>query len=209
MRRKVTGTGEHDESFAAFVRSAGDHHLRMAILLTGSREAGEDLLQSSLLKLYEAWPRLDVSVSGPDAYLRKIIVNTWRSWWRTRWWHEEPVPEVPEQSSSEDPADRFVVGTVVRQVLMMLPKQQRAALVLRYFADLPETEVAQLLGCSAGTVKTHASRGLRMLRGLLAAELSLRPTVAGVGGADDESAVAASRLAGTAGEPRAPGDSSV
>jgi hypothetical protein len=58
-------------------------------------------------------------------------------------------------------------------------------------------------------VKTHASRGLRMLRGLLAAELSLRPTVAGVGGADDEPAVAASRLAGTAGEPRAPGDSSV
>jgi RNA polymerase sigma-70 factor (sigma-E family) len=205
MRRKATGTGEHDESFAAFVRSAGDRHLRMAILLTGSQEAGEDLLQSSLLKLYRAWPRLDVSVSGPDAYLRKIIVNTWRSWWRTRWWHEEPVPEVPEQPSSEDPADRLVIGTVVQQLLMLLPKQQRAALVLRYFADLPETEVAQLLGCSAGTVKTHASRGLRMLRLLLAAELPVRPAV---GGADDESAIAASGLVGTASEPRATDGSS-
>ncbi|WP_300613316.1 sigma factor, partial [Trebonia sp.] len=70
--------GELDERFAAFVRDRGDSHLRLAILLTGDRQAGEDLVQASLLKLYRAWPRLDVS-TDPDAYLRRIIVNTRRS----------------------------------------------------------------------------------------------------------------------------------
>jgi RNA polymerase sigma-70 factor (sigma-E family) len=160
MRR---GAEEFDERFTAFVRSRSERHLRMATLLTGNPDAAEDLVQASLVKLYRAWPRIDTS-SDPDAYLRRIIVNTRRSWWRARWRQETPVPEVPEAAAGEDAADRHAVGTLVRQALARLPRQQRAVLVLRYCEDLPEAEVASLLGCSAGTVKTHAHRGLRALR---------------------------------------------
>jgi RNA polymerase sigma-70 factor (sigma-E family) len=160
MRR---GAEELDEQFTAFVRSRGEYHLRVATLLTGNPDAAEDLLQASLLKLYRAWPRIDTS-DGPDAYLRQIIVNTRRSWWRARWRQETPVPEVPEAAAGEDAAERHATGALVRQALARLPRQQRAALVLRYCEDLPEAEVASLLGCSAGTVKTHAHRGLRALR---------------------------------------------
>jgi RNA polymerase sigma-70 factor (sigma-E family) len=160
MRR---GAEELDERFTAFVRSRGDHHLRMATLLTGNPDAAEDLVQASLLKLYRAWPRIDTS-GEPDAYLRRIIVNTHRSWWRARWRRETPVPEVPEAATGEDAAERHAIGALVRLALARLPSQQRAVLVLRYCEDLPEAEVAALLGCSVGTVKTHAHRGLRALR---------------------------------------------
>lgn len=163
MRR---GTDEFDERFTAFVRSRGEHHLRMATLLTGNPDSAEDLVQASLLKLYRAWSRID-TLGEPDAYLRRIIVNTRRSWWRARWRHETPVPEVPEAAAGEDAAERHAVGALVRQALARLPKQQRAVLVLRYCEDLPEAEVASLLGCSAGAVKTHAHRGLRALRASL------------------------------------------
>ena len=74
------------------------------------------------------------------------------------------MPEVPEAAAGEDAAERHAVGALVRQALARLPRQQRAVLVLRYCEDLPEAEVASLLGCSAGAVKTHAHRGLRALR---------------------------------------------
>lgn len=77
------------------------------------------------------------------------------------------MPEVPEAAAGEDAAERHAVGTLVRQALAGLPRQQRAVLVLRYCEDLPEAEVAFLLGCSAGAVKTHAHRGLRALRASL------------------------------------------
>ncbi|HEY6785937.1 MAG TPA: SigE family RNA polymerase sigma factor [Trebonia sp.] len=160
MRR---GAEEFDERFTAFVRTRGQYHLRMATLLTGDPDAAEDLVQASLLKLYRVWPRIGAS-GEPDAYLRRIIVNTRRSWWRARWRQETPVPEVPEAMPGEDDAERHAAGTVVRQALARLPRQQRAVLVLRYCEDLPEAEVASLLGCSAGTVKTHAHRGLRAMR---------------------------------------------
>jgi len=157
------GAMEFDERFTAFVRTRGEYHLRMATLLTGSLDAAEDLVQASLLKLYRAWPRIDTSVE-PDAYLRRIIVNTHRSWYRARFRQETTVPDVPEAAAGEDAAERHAVGALVRQALARLPRQQRAVLVLRYCEDLPEAEVASLLGCSAGTVKTHAHRGLRTLR---------------------------------------------
>lgn len=161
MRR---GAEEFDERFTAFVRSRGAHHLRMATLLTGSSDAAEDLVQASLLKLYRAWSRVDAS-AGADAYLRQIIVNTSRSWWRARWRRQEtPVGEVPETTAGDDAAERHAAGALVRQALAKLPRQQRAVLVLRYCEDLPAAEVASLLGCSVGTVKTHTHRGLRALR---------------------------------------------
>lgn len=163
-------TPELDERFATFVRARGDHHLRMATLLTGDAQAAEDLVQASLVKLYRAWPRIDTG-ADPDAYLRRIIVNTRRSWWRARWRRETPLSDVPDLPSGEDAAERHAVGELVRQALTRLPRQQRAVLVLRYCSDLPEAEIAELLGCTVGTVKTHAHRGLRTLRTLLDGEL--------------------------------------
>jgi RNA polymerase sigma-70 factor (sigma-E family) len=154
-----------DERFAAYVRDHGPQHLRVAALLTGDWHAAQDLVQTSLVKLYRAWP-LD---GDPDPYLRRIMVNTQRSWWRARWRRETPHDELPETPVA-DFADERVAGSQVRQALMSLPPRQRAVLVLRYFADLPEAEVASLLGCSTGTVKTHAYRGLRALRELLGEE---------------------------------------
>jgi RNA polymerase sigma-70 factor (sigma-E family) len=166
MRRDA---GDLDERFTAFVREHGQRHLQVAVLLTGDWHAAEDLVQSSLVKLYRAWPRLDTSVD-PDGYLRRIIVNTHRSWWRARWRRETPVAAVPDTASEDDLADQQARGALVRQALASLPRQQRAVLALRYGEDLPETAVAELLGCSAGSVKTHAHRGLRTLRQQLGGE---------------------------------------
>jgi RNA polymerase sigma-70 factor (sigma-E family) len=158
--------GDLDERFVAFVRHRGEHHLRLAVMLTGDWHAAEDLVQASLVKLYQAWPRLDTE-TDPDAYLRRIVVNTHRSWWRARWRREKPAATLPDGASGDDIADTHATGALVRQALARLPRQQRAVLVLRYFEDLPEAEVAALLHCSPGSVKTHAYRGLRTLRELL------------------------------------------
>jgi RNA polymerase sigma-70 factor (sigma-E family) len=168
--------GAIDERFAAFVRARGDHHLRVAVLLTGDWHAAEDLVQASLAKLYRAWPRLDTA-TDPDAYLRRIVINTHRSWWRTHWRRERPAAELPDQPAASgadaaDLADRHAASDQVRRALAGLPRQQRAVLVLRYFEDLPEADVARLLGCSAGTVKTHTHRGLRALREVLGPDLN-------------------------------------
>jgi RNA polymerase sigma-70 factor (sigma-E family) len=151
-----------DERFAAYVRDRGEHHLRVAVLLTGDWHAAQDLVQESLVKLYRAWPKLRLD-GDPDAYLRRIMVNTHRSWWRARWRRETPAGELPDTVIA-DFADGQAFAAPVRQALQALPQRQRAAVVLRYCADLPEAEVADLLGCSVGTVKTHTHRGLRALR---------------------------------------------
>jgi RNA polymerase sigma-70 factor (sigma-E family) len=158
-----------DERFAAYVRERGEHHLRVAVLLTGDWHAAEDLVQASLVKLYRAWPRLDTD-QDPDAYLRRIMINTHWSWWRARWRRETPAAVLPERPAHDDLEDRLALGALVRQALATLSRQQRAVLVLRYCEDLPEAEVAALLGCTVGTVKTHAHRGLRALRDLLGDE---------------------------------------
>ncbi len=142
MRR---GSGGTDDGFAAYVHDRGDHHLRVAVLLTGDWHAAEDLVQASLVKLYRAWPRLDTA-SDLDAYLRRIMINTHRSWWRARWRRETPAAVLPESPADEDIADRQALGALVRQALAGLPRRQRAVLVLRYCEDLPEAEVARLLG---------------------------------------------------------------
>ncbi|MDH2430880.1 SigE family RNA polymerase sigma factor [Sphaerisporangium sp. TRM90804] len=155
-----------DADFADFVRHRGEHHLRTAVLLTGNWHTAEDLMQSCLGKLYRAWPRLDTSTE-PDAYLRRILVNTHRSWWRARWRREIPRAEMPNLPGPGELAEALAVAEDVRNALAKLPARQRTALVLRFFADLPEQEVADLMGCSAGTVKTHTHRGLRAMRRLI------------------------------------------
>jgi RNA polymerase sigma-70 factor (sigma-E family) len=159
-----------DTAFVAFARRRGPHHLRTAVLLTGDWHTAEDLMQTCLAKLYRVWHRLDTGVD-PDSYLRRMLVNTQRSWWRARWRQEAPVEVVPDRATGVDWQERQALADTVRRALARLPARQRAVLVLRYFEDLPESQVADLLGCSVGTVKTHASRGIRRLGELLGDEL--------------------------------------
>ncbi|MEV4358634.1 SigE family RNA polymerase sigma factor [Nonomuraea sp. NPDC051941] len=164
-----------DAEFVSFVRHRGDHHLKTAVLLTGDWHTAEDLVQSCLGKLYRVWHRLDTS-SDPDAYLRRILVNTYRSWWRARWRREIPRAELPELPGPGDVGDTRAVAEDVRQALARLPARQRTALVLRFFADLPEAEVADLMGCSPGTVKTHTHRGLQAMRRLISPDTLVNRT---------------------------------
>lgn len=159
-----------DAEFAAFVDRRARHHLRTAVLLTGDWHAAEDLVQTCLLKLYRVWPRLDTGVD-PDAYLRRMLVNTHRSWWRARWRREAPMASIPDRVGEADGQDRHALAETVRRALGALPARQRAALVLRYVEDLPEAQVADLLGCSVGSVKAHTHRDIRRLRQLLGDEL--------------------------------------
>jgi RNA polymerase sigma-70 factor (sigma-E family) len=154
-----------DQQFTAYVRDRSEHHLRVAVLLTGDWHAAEDLVQASLVKLYRAWPKL-LPDRDPDAYLRRIMVNTHRSWWRARWRREAPTGQLPETVHA-DFADGHALAAQVREALQALPRRQRTVVTLRYCADLPEAEVARLLGCSPGTVKTQAHRGLHALREIL------------------------------------------
>ena len=144
--------------FDAFVATRSNALLRTAYLLTGDHALAEDLLQTALAKAWRAWTRID----DPEPYVRKIIVNTYASWWRRRWNGEQPTDDLPEpagvnDSSSDDRADLWsAVGR--------LPKRQRAVIVLRFYEDLSEAETAAALGIAAGTVKSQTSKALRALR---------------------------------------------
>src|SRR5580692_9557371 len=118
---------ELGERVYTFGGGRGEHFLRVAVLLTGSPAEAEDLLQASLVRLYRAWPRLGVPESAPDAYLRKILVNTRRSWWQAKWRRESPVanvPDRPDPADGADPADGYALGALVRSALAGLSRQQ-------------------------------------------------------------------------------------
>lgn len=148
--------------FEAFLNARGDSLLREAWLLSGGRDSGEELLQEALIRLLGRWDRIE---GDPEGYLRRIMYNLavdrWR--WRRRL-REDLVAELPESGVEEFSYEG--VRSQLVAALALLPRQQRAVLVLRYFADASEAETAAVLGCSVGSVKSAASRGLSFLRGL-------------------------------------------
>lgn len=164
-----------DADFATFVSEHSVDMLRVAFLLTGQQAAAEDLLQTSLERLYVVWDRLDTDTQ-PTKYLRRILYTTHVSSWRRRL--REVLtgmpPERPTQSDEyADHDERDRLGRLVQRLAPM----QRAVIVLRFYEDLPEAEIAQVLGISVGSVKVHASRGMRRLRELVFA--TSRPTSPG------------------------------
>jgi RNA polymerase sigma-70 factor (sigma-E family) len=144
--------------FAIFVQHRSDALLRTAYLLTHDRHLAEDLLQTALAKAWPRWSRIDGS---PEAYVRKVIVNTYATWWRRKWNGESPTDDLPELSTIDH--DRSEVNDL-RTALGRLPKRQRAVVVLRFFEDLTEAETARILDCSVGTVKSQTSKALAKLR---------------------------------------------
>lgn len=154
-----------EDAFRDFVVGRSPSLLRTAYLLTGDWGHAEDLLQTSLAKLYRAWSRLDER-EHLEAYVRRIMVNTQTSRWRRAWKAEQPaavMPDVaaPDAVGASDERDRL------RRALLTLPAKQRAAVVLRHYEDLSEAEVARLMGCAVGTVKSQCARGLEKLRAAL------------------------------------------
>ncbi len=160
--------------FEEFVAGRGQALQRFGYALTGDWALAEDLLQTALAKAYPRWSR--VRRADPEAYVRKIMLNTWSSWWRRRWRGELPTAQLlevagPDSFAGVDSRD------ALRSALAKLPPRQRDVVVLRYHQDLPESQVAELLGVSVGTVKSQAARALASLRSQ-AALGSYRPEAA-------------------------------
>ncbi|MCU1601629.1 MAG: polymerase, sigma-24 subunit, subfamily protein [Frankiales bacterium] len=155
--------------FREFVVGGAPRHLRTAYLLTGNPADAEDLLQTALTKLMRVWDRV-AAQGSPDAYLRTVIVNTHASRWQRKWRGEVATEVLPE--SGHDPYPVSDDRDQLRRALLTLTKGERAVVVLRHVEDLPEAEVARVLGCSPGTVKSQSSRGLAKLRAALSPELS-------------------------------------
>jgi RNA polymerase sigma-70 factor (sigma-E family) len=148
-----------ERAFAAYVAARRRALLKSAWLLTGDWHLAEDLLQTALAKAYLAWRRVD----EPDAYVRRVLVTTYATWWRRRWNGERPHGEVPDRAGPDEYGG-VDLRHQVHRVLRDLPRRQRAVVVLRYFEDLSEAETAAALGCSVGTVKSHTARALARLR---------------------------------------------
>jgi RNA polymerase sigma-70 factor (sigma-E family) len=144
-------------TFDEFVAARSRALLRTAYLLTHDHALAEDLLQTALAKTWFAWRRID---GNPEPYVRRILVNTYASWWRRKWNGEHPTDELPERATADPGAE----PTDLWQAMGRLPRRQRAVVVLRYFEDLTEAQTAELLGCSVGTVKSQCSKALAKLR---------------------------------------------
>jgi RNA polymerase sigma-70 factor (sigma-E family) len=159
-----------DEEFSAFVLARRPELLRSACLLTaGDWHSAEDLVQTALAKLYVAWPR--VRRTGTQvAYAWRILVNAHiDEVRRPRWRREQSVaapPDMPDPGALAAFPDGLD-GGAVRAALAALPPGMRAAVVLRHWADFNVEETAQILGCSAGTVKSQTAKGIARLRELL------------------------------------------
>ena len=143
----------------------GTHLLRTAMLLTGSRQDGEDLLQAALERLIRQGRRVSGNQEG---YLRRTLYNLAADRWRReRAWHRKlPVIGASQRAAALDSISAVDLRDALIRALHQLPAQQRAAVVLRYWEQLSEAEAASVLGCAEGTVKAAASRGLRRMREL-------------------------------------------
>lgn len=151
-------------AFEAFVQGRSPALRRTAYLLVGERGLAEDLLQEALVKTYIAWPRLR-DTGAAEAYTRKAVVTTAISWWRRKGWSERPTAELAEPApSGATEADAAVTRAWLREALDSLAPRQRAAVVLRFYDDLSVAEVAAVLGCSEGTVKSQVHDAMNRLR---------------------------------------------
>jgi RNA polymerase sigma-70 factor (sigma-E family) len=156
------GRAGSEEDFQDFVVSRGRSLLHSAYLLTGNLADAEDLVQSALAKTYQAWDRIE-DRNALDGYVRRAMVNTHISWWRRRKVDEYPTDDLPDQPVDDQTAT-MQTNDALRHAIERLPQRMRAAVVLRFFEDMTEAEVADILGVSQGTVKSTVSRAVAKLR---------------------------------------------
>lgn len=153
-------------TFDEWTRQGVPKLLRFATVLCGDGHLAEDIVQDVVIKAHRSWDRIQ-QADRPDSYLRRMVVNEFLSW-RRKWSRVVPRSELDSElgpdRTTPDHADRHADRDQMIGELAKLPKRQRAVLVLRYYAGLSDQEIAETLGCSAGTVRGYASRALATLR---------------------------------------------
>jgi len=155
--------------FGEFAAARSGALMGLAYVLTADQHSAEDLLQTALTRAAARWGRIH---TDPEAYVRQIMYREQISSWRRRARRREtPMADPPDQAAVPDTSAE--ARLIVRDALRALPAGKRAVLVLRYLEDLPEAQVASILGCSVGTVRSQASKAITQLRSVLAsADLS-------------------------------------
>ena len=149
------------QEFGEFVAARSMQLIRLAYVLTGDQHAAEDLLQNALVKAAAHWGRIH---TAPEAYVRRIMYREQINWLRLRARRRETaMAQVPEPPAGDEAAG-VTARLALQDALLALPPRRRAVLVLRYLEDLPETQVAEILGCSVGTVRSQSHRAVAQLR---------------------------------------------
>ena len=150
-----------EHQFREFVVTRSAALMRLAYLLTGGdQHAAEDLLQIALAKTAARWSRVD----NPETYVRRILYHQQVDSWRLRKRRPEIQVADPPDAGQDDDTQAVDLKLTLRSALARITPRQRAVLVLRFFEDRPEAEVAQILGCSVGTVRSTTHRSLARLR---------------------------------------------
>ncbi|MFD9738485.1 RNA polymerase sigma factor [Umezawaea sp. NPDC059074] len=157
-----------EQGFREFAVTHAASLRRTAYLFCGDWHTAEDLMQQSLMKLYQAWHRVQQQ-DHAGAYARKILLRTWldekRRPWRRAEQRDGELPETADSGADPDlVSGRLWAKELIQKALIKVPPRQRAVLVLRYFEDLSVTDVAAVMGCTEGTVKSQTARGLVALR---------------------------------------------
>jgi RNA polymerase sigma-70 factor (sigma-E family) len=155
-------------SIEEFVAARGDALLRFALMLCGDRHRAEDLVQTVLARAYPRWHRI-AGMAAPEAYLKRMLVNEQLRWRARRSNREVPLDRSADGAVTTDPAGAHASRDAAWALLARLPRRQRAVLVLRYYEDLPDGDIADVLGCRESTVRSQAARGLAALRAALPA----------------------------------------
>lgn len=155
LRRDRTEQSDDNADFDEFMSAQWAPLFRTAYLLTGDYQLAEDLLQTSFAKVFLSWSKIS-RMGQPAAYTRKIVTNQAMSWWRRSSSSEVPTLDI-QGGHHVGHEDRVTQASVVWAVLATLPTKQRAVMVLRYYEDLSEAEIADTLNISPGSVKSHAS----------------------------------------------------
>ena len=154
-----------DDEFAEFVSAALPRLLRFGLVLTGNPATAEDLVQTALARSWRAW-RLH-SIDDPQAFVRKVMVNSYASWYRLMATREVLAASVAQTTVIDDEAAYVDDREAVWRALLTLPPKQRTVIVLRYYEELSESEIAAVMGTTTGTVKSQAARALRRLAAVM------------------------------------------
>lgn len=158
--------GDDEAQFVAFVQARRASLVHTASLMTGDTHLAQDLVQEALIKLADRWG--SVNRGAEYSYVRRTLYRDWVSGWRKQRRErlaDDPAPQGDRrQEGRHDPVGDWEAGAAVRQALAQLPERQRAVIVLRYYEDMSEQGIAELLGIRPGTVKSQASAAMQTLR---------------------------------------------
>jgi RNA polymerase sigma-70 factor (sigma-E family) len=155
--------------YESFVRAHLPRLLRYATMLTGEREQAADLVQDVLVKAYRRWSQIS-DTDHPDRYVWRMVTNSYLSWRHSKAARLVAAGEVPDEGRPDDFTSDHALREDMWQRLARLPRRQRAVVVLRYYEQLADSEIADLLGCAQSTVRAHAHKALTTLRNGLAIE---------------------------------------